>query len=146
MIAGGFVGQIVVQTLEGFFDKIGTVVFLYTLCFAVLLIVTRMSFIMLLRGIKDSCVWLYEYRHIWLIPMVRFVQTVLYAIKVPIIWSIKHIWGALQGDDVQEADESVFAFEQGVANQVEETDTAFWSEYFLSFRGRAYRFDCWEYI
>ena len=129
MIAGGFVGQTVTQVLEGFFEKTGAVLFLYTLSLALVLIITRMSFMALLRGIKDSLVLFYEYRHLWLIPMVRVVQTLFYAIKVPIVWTVKHLWGALRGADVQEADESVFAFEQGVNGQTEETDTAFWNEY-----------------
>ncbi len=129
MIAGGSVGQLVAQTLEGFFDKVGSVVFLYAFSLAMILVITRMSFIALLRTVKDCFVWLYDHRHLWLIPMVRVVQTLFYAIKVPIVWTVKHLWGALRGADVQEADESVFAFEQGVADQIEETDEAFWNDY-----------------
>lgn len=129
MIAGGLIGQIVVRTLEGFFDKTGAVVFLYGFSLAMFLVITRMSFMALLRGIKDCFVWLYEHRHLWLIPMVRVVQTLLYALKVPIVWTLRHLWGALRGVDVQEAEESVFAFEQGVVNQTEKTDVAFWNDY-----------------
>lgn len=129
MIAGGFVGQTVMQLLESSFERVGAVVFLYTICLSLVLIITRLSFMALLRGIKDSFVLLYDYRHLWFIPMVRLVQTLFYAIKVPIVWTMKHLWGALQGTDIHEADESVFAFEQGIAHQTEETDTAFWNDY-----------------
>jgi S-DNA-T family DNA segregation ATPase FtsK/SpoIIIE len=129
MIAGGYVGQIVTQVLEGFFEKTGAIVFLYTVSLIVLLIITRISFIALLRGIKYGCVLVYEYRHLWLIPLLRAMRALVSAIQKPIVWAAKHLWGAICGADVQEADESVFAFEQGDSGQVEETDTAFWNGY-----------------
>lgn len=129
MIAGGFVGQRVIQVLEGFFDKVGIAVFLYTLCLVLFLVITRMSFIALLRGIKNIFIGLYEYRHLWFIPMVRLVYAGFYAIKIPLVWAVKQVWNTLRGADVEKADESVFAFEQGVVGKAEETDTAFWKNY-----------------
>ncbi|MFT6765705.1 MAG: S-DNA-T family DNA segregation ATPase FtsK/SpoIIIE [Alteromonas naphthalenivorans] len=129
MIAGGYVGQTVVQVLEGFLEKPGTLVFLYMFLLIVVLVITRISFIALMRGIKKSFVLLYDYRHIWLVPMLRLVRTLTYAIQVPIVWTVKQLWGALRGADVQEAEESVFAFEKGENGQLEETDGAFWNEY-----------------
>ena len=129
MIAGGFIGQRVIQLLDGFLEKTGTLVFLYTFLCATVLIITRISFITLLRGCKQAVVWLYEYRHVWLIPIIRAARAVVSAIKNVIVWSMQQLWGAVRGADVQEAEESVFAFEQGVDGQTEETDTAFWNEY-----------------
>lgn len=129
MIAGGWCGQWVYNLFIGTFERMGTLIFLYGVVFAALLIITRITFIVALRGLKDGVSYLFEHRQVWLVPLIRGVRMLVRAIVTPVLWVGKQLWSTLHGVDVQEAEESVFAFEQGTAGEVEETDSAFWNEY-----------------
>jgi S-DNA-T family DNA segregation ATPase FtsK/SpoIIIE len=129
MIAGGWIGETIYQYFVARIDHIGTLLLAYAVLFGSFLIVTRLSFVVLVSSLMDGLVYLVDNRRYWLIPLLKTVRFVGKSIITPFVWGTKQMWSAISGADVEKSEESVFAFEQGAIGQTEETDSVFWNEY-----------------
>lgn len=127
MEPGGIVGQWVFLTLLKTFDYRIVAALLATLVFSCGIIMSRMSFMRVFQLLFDGGRYLVvNARHI-IIPVVKGLQKGAALAAKAFLWVLVQIKRLLQGADVQEAPESVFAFEQGTGQEPEQ-ESVFWQE------------------
>lgn len=124
--AGGVLGHGIAQLLKAELGARLAISMLWVTFVSSIIVVSRLSFIVLFEQIFLAARFIVANWRSWLLPTVRFVQFVLKGLLVPIAWSFEGIKRLLQGADVTESGESVFAFEHG---QEEEHEAAFWQGY-----------------
>lgn len=129
MVAGGSLGQWFYVLFLPTFERIGTLALFYSAFFSCVLVVTRMHCITMLRGIKGAGQYLFEYRHLWLIPCVRAFQFVVYGFVSACAWVVKRLWTTVMRGEVEDSQKAAVAFEHAGNGLSQESESQFWNEY-----------------
>ena len=78
MLAGGFLGNKGFLWLISLFDAKGAVIFLYVLLVCQLLLISRLSGIQVLVGLKNALRYLFKTRRSWMEPLTKVVSFLIY--------------------------------------------------------------------
>jgi hypothetical protein len=125
MVPGGVVGQHTYYLFWMKLDHFIATTAVWICFFASVIVVARMSFMVLFNYFFKLVYYLIAHWREWVLPLLRSLKLMSKAFFVPINYFFVGIVKMLQGADVTQADESVFAFEQGESESHQEQ---FWAE------------------
>ena len=125
MVPGGLFGEQLFYVLNSYLAFIPLIVGLYCTLFACGIIIARMSFMKIFHKMYDAFSYLVFQWRDWLIPLFKGIRLVIQKITVPFVWAFVQIKRIVQGADIEESGESVFAFEQG-QNRSPDLEETFW--------------------
>ena len=129
MLPGGRAGQLLHGHLSVYFDATVVVGLLWLIVFTSLIVISRLSFVVIFQTIFGALSHLVVNWRAWVIPIVRTTKTIGQALAVPLKWLYRSIRKLLTAVDIEEGQESVFAFEQGQSEQTEFESEEFWQDY-----------------
>lgn len=125
MVPGGIVGQHTYYLFWIKLDHFIATTAVWLCFFASIIVVARMSFVLLFNYLFKVIHYLIVHWRQWVLPVLHSLKLLGKVLFVPINYFFVGLVKMLQGADVTQADESVFAFEQGESEPHQEQ---FWQE------------------
>lgn len=129
MVPGGRAGQLLQSTLCVYFDATVTAGFLWLMLFSGFIVLSRLSFIVIFQKITGALSQIIINWRVWVMPVVRALRIIGQALAAGVHWTYQSLKRLLTAVDIEEGQESVFAFEQGYDEQTEFEIDEFWQEY-----------------
>ncbi len=124
--AGGYVGYHLTTFLYRFFDQLGVLLFLHTLLFASLILLTQFSFMAGVHYMVNAMSFLSSQR--FLRPVYYYVSSVGWVMSRPCVWFYQAVAQLCRPETVHSKERSILEFERGI-KQAKLQEDAFWQNY-----------------
>lgn len=115
-VPGGFLGFQMRSLLFYWFDKIGTIIFLYAALMISCILLFRFSFAAVVHYAFQNAHLVVD-KDKFLVPAYCYIERIAFEMSQPFVWLVTFLRGLFDGSVVDQAEQSIVEFEQGIYHE-----------------------------